>query len=78
MTPTKTEFYQPSPSKPHVKVERAHVVSFNDQGRPLLRFEGESTTSSKVYPKMRHYSARIGDRVLIMDDIILGTWTDAE
>ena len=58
------------------KAERATVEAFADNGEPLLRFEGEDTVSQKIYVRMRHYGdPRPGDRVLVVDGIIIGTWT---
>jgi len=58
------------------KVERATVGAFADNGEPLLLFEGEDIVSQKIYVRMRHYDDPMqGDRVLVIDDIIIGTWT---
>jgi len=80
MMPTKDEYFA-SPSKPPaiLDVEMAEVVAFADSGEPLLRFAGDTTVSSKVYRRMRHYdNPRRGDRVVVINNIIYGTWTDAE
>lgn len=78
MMPTKDEFYETRQPERSATIERARVVAFTANNRPLLQFEGETTASSKIYVKMRHYNdPRIGDRVLVLDDIIMGTWTNA-
>jgi len=66
-----------TPRKEALPIERATVAAFNNDGYPLLRFLGESVVSPKVYPKMRHYSdPRLGDRVLLIGNIIMGTWSN--
>ena len=78
MIPTRNEFYKPPPPGTDLKIERARVVAFTDRGEPLLQFEGETAASSMVYMRMRHYdNPRIGDRVLVLNNIIMGTWTNA-
>jgi len=59
-----------------IKLEYAQVVAFSDGGEPLLRFTGETAVSPKIYSRMRHYvDPTIGDRVLVLNNIILGSWT---
>ena len=78
MMPTKNEFYTPSQPQSGANIEYARVAAFTDSGEPLLQFTGETTASPKVYARMRHYSdPRIGDRVLVLNNIIVGTWTNA-
>jgi len=77
MIATKDELFSSQPEKKEVSIKRAKVMSFTDDGRPLIRFEGESATSSKVRQKIRSYDdPRVGDRVLVINDIIIGTWTE--
>jgi len=74
MIPSKEEFFEilEQPAK-NIKIEYARVVSFADNGEPLLVFQGEQTASQKIYPRIRSYNdARIGDRVQILDGIIQG------
>jgi len=62
-----------------IDIQRARVASFDDDGYPLLEFEGEGAASPKKYVKMRHYDdPQEGDRVLLINDIIIGTWTKRE
>ena len=76
--PGKDEFYAPPPAQNGAKIEYARVAAFTDSGEPLLQFMGETSTSPKVYSRMRHYNdPRIGDRVLVLNNIIIGTWTNA-
>ena len=78
MMPNKDEFYAPPPSQNGAKIEYALVVAFADNGEPLLQFINETTASPKIYPRMRHYNdPRIGDRVIVLNNIIMGTWTNA-
>jgi len=81
MLPNKSEYfanYQPQRQPtPTTKVEYAKVVAFDGSGAPLIRFVGETVASSKIYAKMRHYNnPQIGDRVLLINNIIIGTWTN--
>ena len=76
MMPTKDEFFEPGNKRELFKIEYAKVADINESGEPLLQFFGETTTSPKTYPRMRHYVPQIGDRVRLIDDIIDGTWTN--
>jgi len=79
MMVTKSEFFTKKPLPSEISLEYARVAAFNSNGEPLLQFMGETTASSKIYSRMRHYSnPKIGDRVLVLNDIILGTWTNAK
>ena len=76
MIPTKNDFYMATKKANGVKVEYARVAAFSYHGEPLLQFTGESTVSQKVYMKMNHYTnPQIGDRVLVLNNIIMGTWS---
>jgi len=76
MIPTKNEYFEKPQSQVGMRIEYAKVMAFSDRGEPLLRFSGETITSPKVYARMRHYNdSQIGDRVLVINDIIVGTWT---
>jgi len=73
---TMDEFYRKSPQADAVKREFARVERITDNGDILLLFPGETIASQKVYPRMRHYNdARVGDRVMLIDGVIMGTWT---
>lgn len=78
MMPTKNEYYQTLPPQSAAIIEYARVVAFAENGEPLLQFTGETVASPKSYVRMRHYDdPRIGDRVLVLNNIIMGTWSNA-
>jgi len=79
MLPTKNDFYNGSKpqSQGEIQVEYAEVAAFSATGEPLLRKTGETTTSPKIRPKIKSYdNPSIGDRVLLINDIIIGTWSN--
>jgi len=79
MLPSKNDFYNRTKPQPQdeIQVEYAEVTAFTATGEPLLRKTGETTTSPKIRPKIKSYSTpNIGDRVLLINDIIIGTWTN--
>lgn len=43
-------------------------------GKPVLRFVGDYTESGKDYVYLKHYVPAIGDRVMLINNIIQGGW----
>jgi hypothetical protein len=76
MIPTKSEFYKEEIPNHEIRVEYAKVVALSENREPLLQFIGETMASPKIYPRMTHYNnPRVGDRVMLINDIIIGTWS---
>ena len=69
---TKKDLYEPPREPRSVRSERATVAGFDSEGEPLLRFAGEQMASPKIYPRLKHYMPEAGERVLLIDDIIIG------
>jgi len=60
-------------NKPTTIVQYARVVEIvNDQ--PVLRFVGEDCNSAKAYRSLKSYLPSIGDRVIVINDLIVGGW----
>ena len=57
-----------------VKIEYAWVIQLTHQGEPIIQFDGHSLPSQKTYRRMRHYSPQIGDRVQLINGVIIGGW----
>jgi hypothetical protein len=77
MIPTKNEFYKSRKPPKEILYEYPRVAALSENGSPLLQFPGEGSVSPKIYPKMRSYDPKIGDRVLLLNGIIIGSWTNA-
>lgn len=41
-------------------------------GKPRLRLDGEATASVKRYPRLASYTPVIGDRVMILNGVVIG------
>ena len=50
------------------------VVAEVTQGQTFLRFSGESEKSPKVYKRFKSYVPAVGDRVMLINDVIVGGW----
>jgi len=78
MTPTKREFWgvlrRKTKQKRQPRIESATVVALTLQGKPIIAFMGTILPSKKTYPHMKHYTPAVGDRVLLIDGIIIGGW----
>ena len=75
MMPTKDEYYEPRQLDNGVRREYATVGALADNGEPLLRFSGEQAVGQKIYARLKSYDTPvIGDRVILINDIILGAW----
>ena len=72
--PTPDEVWLSDGEKGELKIEYATVVQLTLQGEPILHFPHESLPSKKTYRRMKHYAAGIGDRVLLLDETIIGGW----
>jgi hypothetical protein len=44
------------------------------EGQPILRFAGEELNSPKAYKYFTSYAPQAGDRVLVINDVIIGGW----
>ena len=60
-----------------VKRELARVVRLTDKGEPIIIFMGETMASGKIYPCFVSYTPQIGDRVMLIDGVIIGGWRNA-
>ena len=81
MIPTPDEFWQLEREKIH-DLEKGRVTTLDafvkevlPNNRVLLRFQGEDKNSSKRFICMNHYVPIVGDRVLVVKDIVIGGWS---
>jgi len=57
-----------------INIQYASVIQLTIQGEPIIQFIGDSLPSMKTYPRMKHYTPAIGDRIQLIDGIITGGW----
>jgi hypothetical protein len=57
-----------------IKTQYASVVQLTAQGDPILQFPRESLPSKKTYRRLSSYKPAIGDRVMLIDETIIGGW----
>jgi len=75
MMVTKNEYFESSTKQNGLNLEYARVAAFTDNKEPLLQFLGEQTISPKVYTRMKHYNnPELGDRVMLLNNVIIGGW----
>jgi len=60
-------------SQEQVSIEYARVEAI-DHGEPVLRFTGETLPSQKRYVRLKSYIPEVGDRVMLINDVIQGGW----
>lgn len=58
-----------------VTIEYATVIQLTLQGEPILQFAHETLPSPKTYRRLKSYVPQPGDRVLLINGIIIGGWT---
>ena len=74
MMVSKNDYFK-SDKGQEMRPEYAQVGAIADNGEPLLRFSGEQMVGHKIYPRLASYSdISIGDRVMVLNGIILGKW----
>jgi len=56
-----------------IDVQYATVASVVS-GQPFLRFAGETGNSQKAYKFLKSYVPAAGDRVIIVNGVIMGGW----
>jgi len=77
MIATREEFHKHRSKKTQgngVKPEYARVIAVDGNGEPVLLFPREQTASKKKYICMKHYIPEIGDRVMLIGNVIMGGW----
>ena len=55
-----------------IKIEYATVIALTLQGEPIIQFPRESLPSKKTYKRLKSYSAQPGDRVVLINSLIIG------
>lgn len=58
--------------EPKKLVQFAAIDSGYVSGRPRLIFDGESVATVKVYPYISTYAPVAGDRVMVINDVVMG------
>ena len=54
-------------------IQTAIVTSITGD-KAVIRFDGEDTPSQKIYKAFTSYSPVVGDRVMLINGIIIGGW----
>jgi len=55
-------------------IQYARVHDLSDTGEPILIFPGEVLPSKKIYVRLKSYVPNVGDRIMILNNIIIGGW----
>ena len=55
------------------RIEYARVVAI-ENGEPIITFSGENIPSQKTFLRLRSYEPVTGDRVMLINGIIIGGW----
>jgi len=55
----------------NISIQYARVAAVIE-GRAVLRFAGEEVNSPKEYRCVRSYLPQVGDRVILVNDVIIG------
>jgi len=55
--------------------EYPRITGFDSDGVPRLLFDEERTASRKKFMQIQNRDLREGDRILLLNNIIMGTWT---
>jgi hypothetical protein len=53
----------------------AAVTNVTPEGKALIQFDEDALQAQKVYNALKSYVPVKGDRVLVLNDIIIGGWT---
>jgi len=76
MMPTKNEYWRAmrrnTGQKRADRIEYATVIELTRQGEAILHFMGEKLASKKTYQRMGHYLPAAGDRVMLINGVIIG------
>ena len=75
---SKNEYWESDTEARHgkygMKIEFARVVALTAAGEPVLQFSGERLLSQKTYVSLKSYEPEVGDRVMLINDVIQGGW----
>lgn len=55
-------------------IQTATVTQLNPAGEAIIRFAGDSQPSQKIYKRVKNYTPAVGDRVMLINNIIIGGW----
>lgn len=58
--------------QPSIKIARATIDPAYASGRPRVIKDGETVVQGKAYPHLESYTPVAGDRVFILEGVILG------
>lgn len=50
----------------------ATVIQLSPLGKPIIQFDGDKLPSSKLYTYLKSYTPIIGERVMLVNDVIQG------
>ncbi len=68
-----TEFVQEfTDKKNNISVKKATVDLAYSEGKPKLLFDGEASISRKGYDHLDSFTPSGGERVLVINDVIIG------
>lgn len=58
-----------------INIQYADVYAIASDGEPILIFPTETLPSKKAdYRRMKHYVPQVGDRVMLINNVIIGGW----
>jgi len=57
-----------------VEIKLAMVEAVTPEGKPIIRFVGESVASQKKYVHLKSYTPEVGDMVMLINNVIQGGW----
>jgi len=82
MMPTKNQFWENEVGKNGAKAgtfeRKAFVTGLTPDGRPIIKFTGETIPSKKIYIHVKNYTPEVGDMVMLIGDVIIGGWRSVE
>jgi hypothetical protein len=55
-------------------VRYAYVIELTHGGEPIIQFTGDKLPSQKTYVRLKSYEPAAGDRVMLLNDVIIGGW----
>lgn len=53
-------------------IQYATVTGITPSGKAIIRFTGDKAPSEKIYPSLKSYVPAIGERVMLLNNVILG------
>jgi hypothetical protein len=58
-----------------INISFATVIAIDTDGSAVIQFAGDDGRAQKKYPAFKSYSPAVGDRVMLINGVIIGGWT---